>query len=168
MDPDLRKLAIRLLDEHRIMTIATNRPDGWPQATIVGYANEGLTLYCFVARTSQKYANIKRDKRVSIAIANDFSDPMQIKGLSLAATATFVEDKKEFDRGYDLFLTRYPEYRAWPRPEPAMAPMLRFVPEVISVLDYSKGFGHSDLVTLASPNVDHVPSYSNWFETVFI
>ena len=26
-----------VVDEHRIMTIATLRPDGWPQATTVGY-----------------------------------------------------------------------------------------------------------------------------------
>jgi len=25
------------------MTVATNRPDGWPQATTVGYVNDGLT-----------------------------------------------------------------------------------------------------------------------------
>jgi hypothetical protein len=26
------------------MPIATLRPDGWPQATTMGYVNEGLTL----------------------------------------------------------------------------------------------------------------------------
>jgi hypothetical protein len=32
-------------DQHLLMTTATNRPDRWPQATAVGYLNEGLTLY---------------------------------------------------------------------------------------------------------------------------
>jgi hypothetical protein len=36
--------AIEILNSHRIMAISTLRPDGWPQTTIVGYANEGLTL----------------------------------------------------------------------------------------------------------------------------
>jgi nitroimidazol reductase NimA-like FMN-containing flavoprotein (pyridoxamine 5'-phosphate oxidase superfamily) len=76
MNNDLRNLAVRLLDEHRIMTIAMNRRDGWPQATVVGYANDGLTIYCFVSRLSQKFVNIMRDNRVSIAIAGDFSDPV--------------------------------------------------------------------------------------------
>src|SRR3954471_16303795 len=125
MDTPLRNVAIRLLDENRILTVATNRPDGWPQATVVGYANDGLTLYCFIARTSQKYANIERDKRVSVAVGSDVPDPMQIRGISLGAVAEFVEDRKEFDRGYDLLLKRYPEYAAWPRPEPALACMLR-------------------------------------------
>jgi pyridoxamine 5'-phosphate oxidase-like protein len=39
----MRKKIEQLLNQHRLMTIATNRPDGWPQATTVGYVNEGLT-----------------------------------------------------------------------------------------------------------------------------
>jgi nitroimidazol reductase NimA-like FMN-containing flavoprotein (pyridoxamine 5'-phosphate oxidase superfamily) len=150
MTPDLRESIIELMDEHRIMTVATNRPDGWPQATVVGYVNDGLILYSFVARTSQKYVNIMRDKRVSIAIANDFSDPLTITGLSLAANASVIEDRREFERACQLFLGRYPEYAAWGAPDPALAPMLRMIPVVISVLDYSKGFGHSELVKISS------------------
>jgi hypothetical protein len=42
MEEEIRKNILMLLDQHRIMTIATLRPDGWPQATTVGYANEGF------------------------------------------------------------------------------------------------------------------------------
>ena len=35
MDEELRRKILKLLDQHRIMTIATIRPDGWPQATAV-------------------------------------------------------------------------------------------------------------------------------------
>ena len=35
------------------MTVATNRPDGWPQATTVGYVNDGLTLYFLCDPESQ-------------------------------------------------------------------------------------------------------------------
>ena len=45
MDEKIKRQILTLLDQHRIMTIATLRPDGWPQATTVGYANEGLNLY---------------------------------------------------------------------------------------------------------------------------
>ena len=34
--------ALQILNDNRIMSIATVRPDGWPQSTIVGYANEGV------------------------------------------------------------------------------------------------------------------------------
>jgi nitroimidazol reductase NimA-like FMN-containing flavoprotein (pyridoxamine 5'-phosphate oxidase superfamily) len=52
MDAEIRTKILTLLDQHRIMTIATLRPDGWPQATTVGYANEGLTLYFLCLRDS--------------------------------------------------------------------------------------------------------------------
>jgi hypothetical protein len=32
--------------------------------------------------------------------------------------------------------------------------LLRIAPEIVSVLDYSKGFGHSDLVTFSERDLD--------------
>ena len=121
------------------MTIATNRPDGWPQATVVGYANEGLVLYSFIGRNSQKYANIRRDPRVSITIAKDYAQPLLIKGLSLAARVLVVEDSGEMEHAGDLLLRRYPEYKIMPPPNPAEVALLRITPEIITILDYSKG-----------------------------
>ena len=39
MNAGIRKTILALLDQHRIMTLATLRPDGWPQATTVGYGH---------------------------------------------------------------------------------------------------------------------------------
>ena len=36
MDDSMKQKIMSLLDTHRIMTIATLRPDGWPLATTVG------------------------------------------------------------------------------------------------------------------------------------
>jgi PPOX class probable F420-dependent enzyme len=146
MKREFKRQIVDLLDEHRIMTVATNRPDGWPQATVVGYANDGLIIYCFVARDSQKFTNIMRDPRVSLAIARDYPQPLQIKGLSIAAQAVVIEDKGEIDHAGEILLRRYPEYKVMPRPDPAAVPLLRITPELVSILDYSKGFGHTDLV----------------------
>ncbi len=168
MMSSLKALILRLLNEHRVMTLATNRPDGWPQATTVGYVNDGYLLYCFIARNTQKYANVMRDPRISIAIGSDAPNPMQIKGLSLAGLATEVTDPSEFAEVRKLRLKRYPEYSSLPRPSSdrdalarvssqssrASVALLRIVPEVISVLDYSKEFGHSDLVTFSERDLD--------------
>ena len=43
MDEAMKQKILTILNQNRIMTVATLRPDGWPQATTVGYANEGLT-----------------------------------------------------------------------------------------------------------------------------
>ena len=47
----------------------------------------------------------------------------------------------------NLLQTRYPEYAAFPMPPEEIA-VYRVLPKVISILDYSKGFGHADLVTV--------------------
>jgi Pyridoxamine 5'-phosphate oxidase len=40
MDDTLKSKILELVDQHRLMTLATNRPDGWPQATTVGYVRD--------------------------------------------------------------------------------------------------------------------------------
>ena len=173
MMPRLKALILRLLHEHRVMTMATLRPDGWPQATTVGYVNDGFLLYCFVASNTQKYANILRDPRVSIAIGSDAPRPLDVKGLSLAGRVSAVADQSEFDYVAGLRLKRYPEYadlpppvvrdgalqRISPQPQSTAVVLLRIVPEIISVLDYSKGFGHSDLIAFSDRDLDvHIES----------
>ena len=48
----------------------------------------------------------------------------------------------------NLLVTRYPEYAEFLMPKPGEIAVYSVVPKVISVLDYGKGFGHSDLVTV--------------------
>src|SRR5689334_24492813 len=98
VDEVIRAKILRLLDQHRIMTIATLRPDGWPQATTVGYANEGLTLYFLCGPDSQKAANLARDNRVSLTIDHDTPQVMDITGLSMAARTQVVVDPAEGKR----------------------------------------------------------------------
>ena len=62
--------AIRILNANRMMAISTVRPDGWPQTTIVGYANRGFELLFMIYRSGQKFANIAKDDRVSIAVGD--------------------------------------------------------------------------------------------------
>ncbi|ABE62764.1 pyridoxamine 5'-phosphate oxidase-related, FMN-binding protein [Nitrobacter hamburgensis X14] len=88
----------KLLDEHRVMTVATNRPDGWPQATTVGYANEGLTLYFMCGLNSQKANNLARDDRVSLTIDHDTDQLMAITGLSMAGHAQPVTDPADGEK----------------------------------------------------------------------
>ncbi|RWC06945.1 MAG: pyridoxamine 5'-phosphate oxidase family protein [Mesorhizobium sp.] len=150
MDEELRKKILTLLDQHRIMTIATLRPDGWPQATTVGYVNEGLALYFLCGPDSQKAANLARDDRVSLTIDHDTPDLLAITGLSMAAHAKAVADPAEAAKILRMLPLKYPEQVAplpVPMPTPEDVRIFRVTPTVISVLDYSKGFGHTDLVT---------------------
>jgi PPOX class probable F420-dependent enzyme len=148
MDETLRRKILDLLDSHRVMTVATLRPDGWPQATTVGYANEGLTLYFLCGRASQKAANLARDDRASLTVDDDTPQVMQISGLSMAARAVKVADRAEAQKAMRLLVARYPEQASFPGPLPDVDEVciVRLTPTVISVIDYTKGFGHTDLV----------------------
>jgi len=148
MDEALKKKIISLLDEHRTMRIATVRADGWPQTTTVGYANDGLTLYFLCGKESQKAANIALDDRVSLAIDDDTPQVMQIKGLSMAAHARRVVDEVEGAKALGLLFARYPaqEGVTFALPSPADVAIFRVTPTIISVLDYTLGFAHTDLV----------------------
>lgn len=77
MDEAIRRKILTQLDQHRTMRIATLRPDGWPQVTTVGYANESLSLYFLCGPDSQKAKNLARDDRVSLAIDDDTSQVME-------------------------------------------------------------------------------------------
>ncbi len=152
MDEEIRQKILTLLEQHRIMTVATLRPDGWPQATTVGYASEGLTLYFLCGLDSQKAANLARDDRVSVTIDHDTSDIMAISGLSMAGHAQAVTNMAEAGRVMGMLVRKYPEQTSLPgpMPSPEQVRIFRVTPTVISVLDYSKGFGHTDLVSVPS------------------
>jgi nitroimidazol reductase NimA-like FMN-containing flavoprotein (pyridoxamine 5'-phosphate oxidase superfamily) len=151
MDASMRQKILALLDGHRIMTIATLRPDGWPQATTVGYVNEGLMLWFLCGLESQKARNLAHDNRVSITIDHDTPDMMAITGLSMAARAHRVSDRAEAEKVLRMLPLKYPDAPTptaqMKMPAPEDVALFRVMPEVISVLDYSKGFGHAELVT---------------------
>ena len=148
MNDTLKAQILSIMDAHRIMTIATLRADGWPQATTVGYAHEGQLLYFLCGLESQKAANILRDNRVSITIDHDEPQVMRITGLSMAARAERVVDPREAERIMGLLIARYPSQGESPGdlPPASAVAIFKVTPTVISVLDYSKGFGHAELV----------------------
>lgn len=146
MERELKDKILAILDANRLMTVATLRPDGWPQATTVGYANDGLDIWFLCGAQSQKAANIVHDNRVSITIDHDVTSVSEIAGLSFAAHAIRVTDMAEIERFVALLMAKYPEYAAMPPVNPEEVYCLRVRPELVSVLDYSKGFGHTDLV----------------------
>jgi nitroimidazol reductase NimA-like FMN-containing flavoprotein (pyridoxamine 5'-phosphate oxidase superfamily) len=148
MDEEIKKKILTLLDQHRIMTIATLRPDGWPQATTVGYVSDGLDLYFLCGLDSQKAQNLARDDRVSLTIDHDTPNLMAITGLSIAGHARAVENRAEAQKILSMMPLKYPDSPPLPMrmPTPDEVRLFHVTPTVISVLDYSKGFGHTDFV----------------------
>jgi len=143
---------VELLDETRVMSVATLRPDGWPQSTMVGFVHDDLTLYFAVARTSQKLANIHHDPRVSIALGQ--AEPSRLRGLSMAAHAAEVTELKELNHLQALMLERYPKEIIF-SPREASATVIRARPTIVSVIDLARGPGEPELVILDNQTSVH-------------
>ena len=140
--------ALQILSQNRIMNIATVRPDGWPQSTIVGYANEGWRLYFLIYRTSQKFQNLQHDNRVSISVGPEPRSLREIKAVYAGCHAREVMDLKERTHAWDLLAERHPNLTDLAPPQndevATMVAECRFV----SVLDYSQGLGHTEALTI--------------------
>lgn len=154
----MEQKAVEILNQYRLMTIATLRADGWPQATMVSYANDGLLLYFVISKQSQKYANIDRDSRVSIVIGRDFEDPAQIKALSIAANASEVRDRTQRDHAIELILKRHPALADLGGPDLDHSAVMRAYCSIVTILDYSKGFGHADMLTVGPGGSEMTPA----------
>ncbi len=146
MDKAAEKIIADILAGASDMTIATVREDGFPQATTVSYVSDGTAIYFGTWTKSQKARNIARCNKVSLTVNLPYADWNQIKGVSLAGTAERVTRSDELARAGALMMAKFPQVANFVPPDMAEMAMMRVTPRVVSILDYSKGFGHTELV----------------------
>lgn len=146
MDPVTRKVFCAILDDAKDLTIATNRPDGYPQATVVSFVHENGVIYFSCGRQSQKARNIAVDDRVSVTTTAPYDDWNKIRGISMGAHALPLTDEKEAARVEELMMKRFPEALRFADAAKGWEIIFyRLDPVAISILDYAKGFGHAEL-----------------------
>ena len=150
MGPRLKQEILSILDDASDMTIATVREDGYPQATTVSYVNNGLNIYFGCAANSQKAKNIARDSKVSLTVDLPYTSWNDIRGLSIGGRAERITNPQEVAQASQLMFEKFPQIARYAPAELEDIVLFRVTPEVISVLDYRKGFGHSDVVKLRS------------------
>ena len=147
MDRKLNDQILSILSDVDDMTIATQRADGFPQATTVTFVNDGLTLYFFTPEKAQKTQNIDKNNKVSLTINRPYKEWDEIEGLSMAGTASFVDDPEEKEKIGGLLFKKFPGLASYiPAYDESDLAYIRVDPKVISVLDYKQGFGHNELV----------------------
>jgi general stress protein 26 len=149
LDKPTERFILQQLDRHTVMTLATVRPDGFPQATIVAFAHDGLTLFIAVDSHSQKARNIRRNRKVSVAIGRDHRDWNKITGLSMGGEARVLRRADEVAWAKSRLTARFPQMKELGEADDfAGWAFIEVVPLVISMLDYRKGFGHTELARL--------------------
>jgi nitroimidazol reductase NimA-like FMN-containing flavoprotein (pyridoxamine 5'-phosphate oxidase superfamily) len=150
----MQQSGIDILDANRTMTIATVRPDGWPQATIVGYANEGFDLYFLIYRDSQKFANISRDNRVAISVGPEPRELRDVKAVYAGCEVSEITDLAQRGRVWTLLEKRHPQLTDLAPPGTGEVATMRARCKHVSVLDYSKGLGHTEAIHLDAERPD--------------
>ena len=150
MDPSVKQEILSILDDANDMTVATVREDGYPQATTVSYVNDGVKIYFGCAANSQKAENLARDSKVSLTVNLPYTSWNDIRGLSIGGRAQRVTDPQELNEASQLMFEKFHQIARYAPAELEDIVLFRVIPEVISVLDYRKGFGHSVLVKLRS------------------
>jgi general stress protein 26 len=145
MDQSFKDFVLHVIDNANDLTLATVRPDGYPQATTVSFAHDGLNLYVGIGKHSQKANNVRQNNKVSLTINLPYDDWREIKGLSMSALAEVLEEGVGVDTAKACLLQRFPQIAEWTdAPMAGEMAFLKITPQVISVLDYSKGFGHTE------------------------
>lgn len=148
MSPDQEKFIQSVIDDTNDMTIATVREDGFPQATTVSYMNDGMTIYFGTSADSQKARNIEKNNKVSLTIDASYESWDAIRSLSMGAVANRVEDADEIEKLGRLLVKKFPEAENYVPDDTFELAYFRIDPKVISLIDYSKEFGHTEEVTL--------------------
>lgn len=144
---------VGLLDRERLMSLAVNRPDGWPQVTTVGYLNEGLNLYFIVARTSQKLANLQADPRASAAIRCGAGAHGDAVGVSLAGRVREVLDPVKIERLNTLVAARHPDLHVWCPGDDAIA-VLHLRPAIVSSVGVIDGRSNARTFSIGDAGED--------------
>ncbi len=146
MTPSAKRFILEQLKTHYNMSLATVRPDGYPQATTIAYANDGLTLYFACDRGSQKLRNLRHSPKVSLTISKDWAGWTKIRGLSMGATAKILDRPADTRLAHTLLSRKFRGMKGLSAEDLAATVFVRVQPKVISMLDYRRGFGWTKLV----------------------
>ena len=144
----MEQTAVAILNAHRTMAISTVRPDGWPQTTIVGYANEGFDVFFLIFRSSQKYANIQHDDRISIAIGDEPTSLQELTAVYAGARAREVTDPKQREYAWRLLVRRHPNLADFKVPDFTKTALMLASCKHVSTLDFTQSLGHVEQLTL--------------------
>lgn len=149
----MEHVAVKILNRHRLMAISTVRPDGWPQTTMVGYVNRGFDIFFLIFRSGQKYANIQKDDRVSIAVFAEGAAIEDLKAVYAGGHAVELTGVAERAEVWRRLMERSSNLAGFKIPEAKQAAFMRMRCKYVSVLDFSQGLGHREDLVLDEEGV---------------
>lgn len=109
-----------------------------------------MTIYFGTTTDSQKARNIASNERVSLTINRPYASWGEIEGVSISGIATPVTDSEEQEKVGAMLFKKFPQIEQYAPPDmpPEALVLFRIEPQFVSLLDYRKGFGHTELFEL--------------------
>lgn len=148
MGEPLRDRILNFLAHHHVMTLATVRPDGFPQATMVYYVNSDLLLHFATDPGSQKAGNIRLNNKVSVAIAGQTERAYKLNAFYLSGTAKRITDPGLVREVQLKLFQAIPEAKRFAPANTHQLAVYSITPVAISLVDFKAGYGNSVLVEL--------------------
>ncbi len=145
-----RQDALALVERMHVCTLATCGDGGQPHAVSLFYAHDGFNLYWLsdpATRHSCHVADPARG-RGAVTIAGDHQDFAQICGIQMSGPVRRLDGPLEIAAGLAHLTGRYGFLaRLFERPTGLVdamrkAAVYRLIPEWVTFIDNSKGFGH--------------------------
>ena len=155
MSEDTGERIIAFLDAHHVMSLATVGAHG-PHAANVFYVRDGFALMWVSHPSSRHSTELEADPRVAATVAPDYTDFADVRGVQIAGRARRLVDAAERVRARTLLEARYPFLQKLSLLPQALLEAFariqfyRLEPEVITLIDNSRGFGHKDTLELES------------------
>jgi len=110
--PEIEQAVRTLPHEQELAQLATLASDGFPSASVMHIAADGLVAYMGVFVRSRKYQQMQADPRVSYAVSHlppgGYDDRFAVRTLQFRAHASLVTDAAEIAHAVDLCLEQFP------------------------------------------------------------
>jgi PPOX class probable F420-dependent enzyme len=97
--PEAPASHVDLLEQPTFAHLATVRPDGSPQSSVMWFAWDGSRIRLTHTSTRQKFANLSREPRVALSIA-DPDD--QYRFLEIRGTVEAIAEDRSLQRRYGM------------------------------------------------------------------
>lgn len=147
MTDERRSPALRYLETHNTLTLATIGPDG-PWAAALFYVNDGFSLYWLSDPRARHSRNIARNPHVAVTVNEDYRDWRRIQGVQMEGTAEQVGTIRGAAGPMRLYAAKYPFLKNWREPPLVLAGALRsarvyrFTPTRVLFIDNTRALGH--------------------------
>ena len=157
----LRRELLDYLATHNVMTIASCHQNV-PWAAAVFYTNADFVLYFLSNPKSRHGTNMAENAQVSAAIHENYREWREIRGIQLEGRAERLTSIKQQAAFWKTYEKKFPFVKQFFRAG-GLRDMLsakvtgirlyRIVPRQIYFIDNSKGFGHREMLDLASSDM---------------